>query len=70
MTIRIGTVVIDDSTPRLAFSLTETAAMLGCTRQHLANMVHAGEIRVAKLGRRVLVPAAELSRLLGEGDAR
>jgi excisionase family DNA binding protein len=69
MTIRTGTAVADGATPRLAYSLTETAALLGCTRQHVSNMVHAGEIRVAKLGRRVLVPAAELARVLS-GDAR
>lgn len=55
-----------DALPRLAYSTAEVALMLGCTRQHVFNMVKAGELRAAKFGHKVLVPAAELARLLGE----
>lgn len=53
---------------RLAYPLTEAQALLGgISRGTLYNMRDRGEIRLVKLGRRTLVPADELRRLI-EGD--
>jgi excisionase family DNA binding protein len=56
---------------RLAYSQSETAALLGgVTRQHVANLVARGEIRVVRLGRRPVIPATEIARLLCADAAR
>lgn len=52
---------------RAAYSQNETAAMLGVTRQHIARLIAADTIRAVRLGRRVLIPAVEIERLLGGG---
>lgn len=52
---------------RVAYSQTEAAAILGVTRQHIANSIAAGHIRAGHLGRRVLIPASEIARILN-GD--
>lgn len=57
----------DEKSVRLAYGLTESAQMLGCTRQHLHNLITRGELRSVKLGRKRLIPAAVLNELL---DAR
>lgn len=50
---------------KAAYPRTDAAAMFGVTGQHLINMEKAGELRTIRLGRRVLIPAAEIARLLG-----
>lgn len=50
---------------RAAYGQTEAAQLLGVTRQHLANMERLGQLRVVRLGRRVLIPADEINRLMG-----
>lgn len=61
----VGGLVFD----RAAYSQSDAARMLGgVTRQHLSNMEKAGELQVVRLGRRVLVPATEIARLLGESE--
>lgn len=52
---------------RLAFSPAETAALLGCTRQHIQSLIAKGELRSFKLGRKRLIPAAVLEELLAGG---
>jgi hypothetical protein len=51
--------------PRLALSVEETCAALGCSwdfwREHLAP-----HVRIVRLGRRKLVPVRELERVLEE----
>ena len=58
---------------RAAYGQSEVAARLGVTRQTIAKAVANGDLRVVRLGRRVLIPAAELARFLDatdtEGDA-
>lgn len=55
--------------PRLAYSPTEAALALGCTRQHIHNLIARGAIPSAKLGAKRLISATTLERLLrGEGD--
>jgi excisionase family DNA binding protein len=52
---------------RAAYPLREAARLLGgISRGSLYNMRDRGEIRFVKLGRRTLVPAAEIRRLVGE----
>ena len=58
---------------RAAYGQSEVAARLGVTRQSVARAIESGDLRAVRLGRRVLIPAAELARFLGatdtEGDA-
>jgi excisionase family DNA binding protein len=59
-------------TERLAYSPAEFAAAVGCTRQHVQNLIARGEIHSVKLGRRRLIPRAAIDALLegGAGDDR
>jgi excisionase family DNA binding protein len=50
----MSTVRSDDD--RVAYSPTEVARRLGCTRQHVQNLIARGEIPSMKLGRRRLIP--------------
>lgn len=56
---------------RLAYSPAELAAKLGCTRQHIQNLVARNELRSVKLGRKRLIPRHVVDQLLegGGGDA-
>lgn len=49
-----------------AYSRSEAAALLGCDLSTIIRRIDDGTLRSVKLGRRVLVPAAEIARLLGE----
>jgi excisionase family DNA binding protein len=56
---------------RLGFSVPETAQTLGVSKTALWEAIYRGEVRVARLGRRVIVPKQELDRLLaGESPRR
>lgn len=56
----------DPTITRAAYPLDEARQLLGgCSRTHLYNMRDRGEIRLVKLGRRTLVPADEIRRLVG-----
>lgn len=50
--------------PRAAYSLAETAASLGLSRRTLYELMDAGKLATVKLGKRRLVPARELDRLV------
>ena len=50
--------------PRVAYSLDEVAASLGLSRRSLYGLMAAGRLSTVKLGKRRLVPAAELERLV------
>lgn len=53
-----------DATPtRLAYAVPESARMLGISRRGLYRLIEDGTLRTVTLGRRRLVPAAELARL-------
>jgi excisionase family DNA binding protein len=54
---------------RLAYSPAEVAAALGCTRQHVQNLIARGELQSVKLGRRRLIPRQVLADLLGVDQA-
>jgi predicted DNA-binding transcriptional regulator AlpA len=51
--------------PRLAFSIAETEVASGLSRSSLYRLMLAGKLRTVQLGRRRVVPAAELARLMG-----
>ncbi|MFW6068113.1 MAG: excisionase family DNA-binding protein [Chloroflexota bacterium] len=52
----------------VSVSVDEAARALGVTRAHLHRKLAAGEIKSFKLGRRRLVPYAELQRIVGEAS--
>jgi excisionase family DNA binding protein len=56
------------SIPRLAYSLAESEALLGLSRSSLYRLIATGKLRTALHGRRRLVPAQELNRLLAPPD--
>ena len=49
---------------KLAYSASEAAETLGCSERHIRDMVNEGQIRVVRLGRRLLIPAEALRELL------
>jgi excisionase family DNA binding protein len=51
-------------TDRLAYSVPEAARRLACSPGLIYRLARSGELRLTKLGRRTLVAAAELERLL------
>jgi excisionase family DNA binding protein len=52
--------------PPAALRVGEVARLLGVHRSSVYRAVHRGELRIARLGKRFLIPAGELERLLGE----
>jgi excisionase family DNA binding protein len=53
---------------RLAYSPAEFAEAVGCTRQHVQNLIARGELRSVKLGRKRLIPRHVVDALLDGGD--
>lgn len=53
---------------RLAYSPSEFAAAVGCSRQHVQNMIARGELASIKLGRRRLIPASVVAELLEDAS--
>jgi len=49
---------------RLAYGISEAAKALGVSRSTIYRAIWRGEIRVAKIGGRTVIPTAELERLL------
>ena len=49
---------------KMAFSAKEAAETLGVSERHIRDMVNEGQIRVVRLGRRLLIPADSLRELL------
>ena len=52
-----------DTSAPLVYSLDRAASMIDLSRRSLYRLIDAGELRTVKLGRRRLVPAAELARI-------
>lgn len=50
--------------PRTAYSLNEAAQSLGLSRRALYGLMDRGQLTTVKLGKRRLVPVAELERLV------
>jgi excisionase family DNA binding protein len=55
--------------PRAAFSVAETCASLGTSRDWLYRQLRDGTIRSIKMGGRRFIPASELERIANGGDA-
>lgn len=53
-----------NTVPRAAYSLNEAAASLGLSRRTLYGLMDSGKLATVKLGKRRLVPAQELARLV------
>ena len=51
---------------RLAFSKEEVARRLGVSRDSVIRAIAKGNIKIIRFGRRVLIPASELARLVAE----
>jgi len=51
--------------PRL-ISIDTAAELLGVSSRHIRNLAARGQLRSVNLGRRVLIPRAEIDRLVGE----
>lgn len=50
--------------PRLAYSLAESEALIGLSRSSLYRLIAAGKLKTIMRGRRRLVPARELERMI------
>lgn len=53
---------------KATYTVTETAAILGLGESAAYEAIHRGEIPALHVGRRYLVPAAELHRLIGDSE--
>jgi excisionase family DNA binding protein len=51
----------------LAYGMGDAADLIGVSRQHLYNLVHAGKVASVNVGRRRLVRMTEIDRILNEG---
>lgn len=57
------------SDKRYGYRVSEVADMLGCSVRHIRRLIDDGTLRVVRLNHVVVVPAAELDRLMAGGDA-
>lgn len=55
-------------TERIAYSPAEFAAAVGCSRQHIQNLIRDGKLRSVKLGRKRLIPRSVVTDLLEEAN--
>lgn len=53
-----------NSLPRVAYSIDETAAMLGISRWGTYQLIRRGDLRTVRIGARQRVPAEQLDRLV------
>jgi excisionase family DNA binding protein len=60
-------VAIEAKVDRAAFGVVETARALGICADTVRRMINKRELKAVRVGRRVLVPASELRRILVEG---
>lgn len=58
---------IEQKITRAAFGIAEAAQSLGCHPDTLRRKANAGELKTIRVGRRVLIPSAELQRILEAG---
>jgi excisionase family DNA binding protein len=56
-----------DAVPRIAYSPAEAAAVLGCTRQTIYNLIDRGELTRYKIGRSTKLSVVEVHALVGGG---
>jgi excisionase family DNA binding protein len=53
---------------RLAYSPAEAAAAIGCSRQHIYNLITRGDLRRFKVGGATRIPVADVANLVGGGS--
>jgi predicted DNA-binding transcriptional regulator AlpA len=58
------------SNPPRAFSLRDVMELTSLSRSSLARLERRGELKVIRVGRRVVVAADEVERLLADGHRR
>jgi len=51
---------------RMAFSVAEVSEILGISEQHIYNSIRNGDIKKTKLGRRTLISAEEVNKILNQ----
>jgi len=49
---------------RAAFSVEEFSVALGVSKDHTRRRIAAGDVKSVRFGRRLLIPASELARIL------
>ncbi|MFP3880932.1 MAG: helix-turn-helix domain-containing protein [Actinomycetota bacterium] len=57
----------DSNLPRLAYTVNEAAEVLRCSRGHIYRLIERGHLDRVKIGRRTLIRASEIERILTEG---
>ncbi|MFO1128370.1 MAG: helix-turn-helix domain-containing protein [Rhodospirillales bacterium] len=57
---------LGNNLPRRGYSIPEFGAVIGVGRTRLYEMIKSGELRTVKLGKRRIIPASEIDRLLGD----
>ncbi len=62
-----ATFTIGHQVTRTAFGIVEAAQSLGCHADTLRRKANAGELKTIRVGRRVLIPASELQRIISGG---
>ena len=53
-----------------AYSVAEAAEELGVSQWLVREAIRRGEIRCARIGKRIIIPAAEIDRFLETSDAQ
>ena len=59
---------ITEKKEKLAYSVDEAAAQTSLSKSHLRNEIRAGNLKVRKIGRRILVLNEDLQAYLRQGD--
>lgn len=57
------------SVKQLAVSKKEAEAMIGVRKDKMAELLHSGQIRSVRVGRRIIIPVAALEEFLERGSA-
>ena len=56
--------------PKKTYSVSEAAEVLGVSQWLVREAIRRGEIRCARIGKRIIIPAAAIDRFLGTSDAQ
>jgi len=55
---------------RISFGLSEAAGLIGVSASKLRKLIRAGDLKATRIGRRVLLRASEIDRLLKRGEGQ